>query len=84
MKIMSNFYEIAENLPSKSPSSLNPGGQKDKLVDNLIQRAIGSAGRVKDNMIFKGTVLYATMIDAAKFKEKLWPDIVNYVIPNPI
>ena len=80
---MSNFYEIAENLPSKSPSSLHPGGKKDKLVDDLIQRAIGSAGRVKDNMVFKGTVLYAAMLDEDAFKEKYWPDIVNYVLANP-
>jgi len=80
---MSNFYEIAENLPDTSPSSLSPGGQKDKLVDNLIQRAIGSAGRVKDNMVFRGTVLYSTVIDENTFKEKYWPDIVNYVLANP-
>ena len=44
---MSNFYEIAENLPSKSPSSLHPGGKKDKLVglkENVIVGRLIPAG----------------------------------------
>ena len=79
---MSNFYEIAESLPGRAPSSLHPGGEKDKLVDNLVQRAISSAGRIKDNMVFTGVVLYATYMPVKVFREKFWPDIVNYVLPG--
>ena len=79
---MSNFYEIAESLPGRAPNSLHPGGSKDKAVDNLIQRAISSAGRVKDNMVFSGVVLYCTMMPQKVFQEKFWPDIVNYVLPK--
>jgi hypothetical protein len=79
---MANFYAPIENLPKAAPNSLNPSGKKSDLVDNLIQRAIGSNGRVKDNMTFRGLILYSTPIPEKVFKQKFWPDIVNYVIPQ--
>jgi len=82
MRKMASFYEIAESLPYKSPESLNPSGKKGDLVDNLIQRAIGSAGRIKDNKTYAGIVLYTIKLSEAEFKQKFWPDIVNYVFPT--
>ena len=79
---MANFYAQIENLPKAAPSSLNPSGKKSDIVNSLIQRAIGSNGRVKDNMVFRGLVLYSTPIPEKVFKQKFWPDIVNYVIPQ--
>ncbi len=79
---MSSFYQTIETLPKNAPGSFDPSGKRSKLVDNLIQRAIGSAGRVKDNMTFRGMVLYQTPIPEKVFKEKFWPDFVNYVLPQ--
>tara|TARA_S200000501_G_scaffold295638_1_gene281659 strand:- start:169 stop:783 length:615 start_codon:yes stop_codon:yes gene_type:complete len=79
---MSNFYEIAESLPFKAPASVNPSAKKKDIVENLIQTAIGSSGRVKDNKVFQGVVLYTIKIPEKAFKQKFWPDIVNYVFPK--
>jgi len=77
-----NFWENADRQAFKSPESLNPSGKKEDLVDNLIQRAIGSAGRVKDNRVYTGTILYATYLSEKEFRQNLWPDIVEYVFPS--
>ena len=79
---MSNFYEIAEALPYRTPKSFNPSGKKKDIVENLIQTAIGSSGRIKDNRVFQGVVLYTVKIPEKVFKQKFWPDIINYVFPK--
>ena len=76
-----DFFEInSDDHGTKAPIGLPRSGKKSDITRTLIQNAIDSSGKKKDNLVFKGKILYASYIPEFVFKKKFWPDFVNYVL----
>ena len=81
MKNKMSFYDIDfQSFGHQAPTSYSSSRKRSDILTNIAQRAIDSSGRVKDHTVFKGLVLYSALLPEKKFKEKFWPDIVDYVL----